>query len=305
MNKQPLVTIAIPAYKKKYIKEAIDSALNQDYKNIEVIIVNDKSPYNLKDIIDQYEDNRIIYYENERNIGKHNPVNNWNRCIELAKGDFFTLLCDDDILMPNFVSELLKLADKYKECNVFHARRIIKNESTGETYEDELWPEWENAIDIYKNKRWHTISEFLYRTERVKECKYIPLPMAWGADDISIINFAAEGGMVSSKNCLAMFRFNDEHISKEDTHMVEKAKARIEEAIWFSNFFTQVPYHPDYINHLDILMIEFIRRVNYIDKFRILLHVPNQVWSWKHKCAIALHILKGEYTHPGYRYPGC
>ena len=40
--------------------------------------------------------------------------------------------------MPNFVSELLKLADKYKECNVFHARRIIKNESTGETYEDEF-----------------------------------------------------------------------------------------------------------------------------------------------------------------------
>ena len=148
MNKQPLVTIAIPAYKKKYIKEAIDSALNQDYKNIEVIIVNDKSPYNLKDIIDQYEDNRIIYYENERNIGKHNPVNNWNRCVELAKGELFTLLCDDDKLMPNFVSELLKLAEKYQECNVFHARRIIKNELTGEISEDEIWPEWENAIDI-------------------------------------------------------------------------------------------------------------------------------------------------------------
>ena len=300
-----LVTIAIPAYKKTFLKEAIESALYQDYKNIEVIIVNDKSPYNLKEVIELFHDNRIQYYENEQNLGRHNPVNNWNRCVELAKGEFFTLLCDDDKLMPNFVSELLKLAERYQECNVFHARRIIKNELTGEISEDEIWPEWEDAYDLYKNKRWHTISEFLYRTERVKKCKYISLPMAWGSDDVSIINFAAQGGITSSKECLAVFRFNDEHISKENTHMVEKAKARIKEAMWFSNFFTQTPFHPDYINHLDILMIEFIRRVNYIDKFRILFHVPNQVWSWKHKCIIALHIIKKEYKHPGYVYPGC
>lgn len=300
-----LVTIAIPAYKKAYLSEAIESALNQDYKNIELIIVDDNSPYNLNDIVSKYNDKRIKYYRNKKNIGKHNPVNNWNRCVELAQGDFFTLLCDDDTLMPNFISALLKLADKYKECNVFHARRLVKNELTGETKEDEVWPEWENVNELYKNNRWHTISEFMYRTKRVKECKYIPFPMAWGADDVSIVNFAAKGGIASSCECLAMFRFNNEHISKEDTHMVKKARARIEEAMWFGKFFKQNPYDPDYIKHLDILMIEFIRRVNYMDKFRILSFVPKQVWSWKHKCVIALHIIRGEYTHPGYSYPGC
>lgn len=300
-----LVTIAIPAYKITYLSEAIESALNQDYKNIELIIVNDKSPYNLKSVVEKYNDERIRYYENKKNLGRYNPVYNWNRCVELAQGEFFTLLCDDDILMPNFISELLALSDKYKECNVFHARRLIKNELTGETQEDDIWPEWEDVNDLYKNKQWHTISEFMYRTDRVKECKYIPLPMAWGADDVSIVNFAAKGGIASSSDCLAMFRFNNEHISKEDTHMVKKAKARIEEAMWFGKFFKQNPYHPDYIKHLDILMIEFIRRVNYLDKFRILSFVPKQVWSWKHKCIIALHIIRGEYTHPGYRYPGC
>ena len=46
-----LVSIAIPAYKKKWLKEAIVSALSQDYPNIEVIIVDDHSPQNLREVV--------------------------------------------------------------------------------------------------------------------------------------------------------------------------------------------------------------------------------------------------------------
>ena len=46
-----LVSIAIPAYKKKWLKEAIVSALSQDYPNIEVIIVDDHYPQNLSDVV--------------------------------------------------------------------------------------------------------------------------------------------------------------------------------------------------------------------------------------------------------------
>ena len=61
-------SITIPAYKRSYLKEAIDSCLAQTYKDFELIIVNDASPEDLDSIVNSYSDNRIRYYKNETNI---------------------------------------------------------------------------------------------------------------------------------------------------------------------------------------------------------------------------------------------
>ena len=102
-----LVSIGIPAYKATYLKEAIDSVLNQTYTKFELIIVNDKSPENIEEIISTYNDKRIRYYKNEDNLGKTSIVLNWNKCLSYANGDFFVLLCDDDIMLPNFIATML------------------------------------------------------------------------------------------------------------------------------------------------------------------------------------------------------
>ena len=52
-------SILIPAYKETFLKECIDSILNQTYSDFEIIIVNDNSPYKLDDIIHTYNDSRI------------------------------------------------------------------------------------------------------------------------------------------------------------------------------------------------------------------------------------------------------
>ena len=69
-NENIKYTIAIPAFKKQYLKECIDSALNQSYRNFEIIIVNDASPENLDQIVNQYSDSRIHYYRNEIGFGR-------------------------------------------------------------------------------------------------------------------------------------------------------------------------------------------------------------------------------------------
>lgn len=301
-----LVSIAIPAYKCNFLAESIESALNQDYGNIELIIVNDKSPYDIDSVVGHYNDSRIRYYVNSKNLGKNNPVNNWNRCLELARGEFFVLLCDDDFLCPNFVSELLSLARRYPNCNVFHSRRLVRNEATGIVTESNEWPEWESLDSFYENKlKWiriHTITEFMYRAEYVQRLKYISFPLAWGSDDISIINFAKEGGIASSKSCLAVFRVNEVQLSKNDTHMVQKAKARILNFYWVGEYFKGNPYDKEYMKHLSDLLIEFIKRASFIDKYRILLMAPKQSMGVKMKAKIAVNILRGRYVHPGH---GC
>lgn len=118
-NDCPLVTIAIPAYKKRFLKQSIESALSQTYDHIEVVIVNDASPEKLDEVVSSFHDPRIRYYVNETNLGGSDPVANWNMCLQYAKGSFFALLCDDDAYDKDFISEMMLLITRYPDTSVF------------------------------------------------------------------------------------------------------------------------------------------------------------------------------------------
>lgn len=96
------VSVIMPAYKAKFIKEAINSVLNQTFTDFELIVVNDNSPEDIGSIVNSYTDSRIRYYKNEDNLGAVNLVDSWNKCLSYAVGDYVCLLCDDDIYHPDF-----------------------------------------------------------------------------------------------------------------------------------------------------------------------------------------------------------
>ena len=198
-----LVTIAIPAYKGRYLKEAIYSALNQTYRNIEVIVVDDVSPENICATVDSVKDSRLRYYRNLTNLGSTDPAGNWNQCLTYAKGNFFVLLCDDDVLHEDFVSTMLSLAQHFPDCSVFRARAnvIDKYGNTKSLYPSS--PLWESSCDymwhVFNGYRSQTITEFMYRTDYLKaNGGYVCIPQAWGADYISIFKLAINGGIASS-----------------------------------------------------------------------------------------------------------
>ena len=97
----PLVSICIPVYNgEPYILKTLNSALNQTYKNIEVIIFDDCSTDKSAEIIKTLKDCRIIYHLNDRNYG---AFINFQKCVEACNGDFIKLLNDDDLLKPNAI----------------------------------------------------------------------------------------------------------------------------------------------------------------------------------------------------------
>ena len=226
----PLVTIAIPAYKATFLKEAISSALNQTYTNIELIVVDDASPENIEEITKGFNDSRIRFYRNTTNLGKDDPSKNWNKCLEYAKGEYFALLCDDDTYEPTFVEKMLELAKVYPDIKVFRARAktIDENDNTVNWYPSS--PPFETCFDYMYQKlsgfRRQTISEFLYITDYIKNLGgYTNMPRAWTADLLSIFKFAQNNGIASTTNILVNFRDSSQNISSIAFDAIQKKDA--------------------------------------------------------------------------------
>ena len=93
------ISVIIPTYNREtLIVDSINSVLNQTYKNIEVIIVDDGSVDNTQQEIDKIKDNRIKYIKLEKNYGAPNAR---NIGIKNAVGQLISFQDSDDILYPN------------------------------------------------------------------------------------------------------------------------------------------------------------------------------------------------------------
>ncbi|MEH7577966.1 glycosyltransferase family 2 protein [Priestia megaterium] len=104
----PKISVAMSVYNgEKYLKEAIDSILNQTYPDFEFIICDDASNDGSVDIIEEYikVDKRIVLIKNETNLGLASSL---NKCIWKAKGDYIARMDADDIAINNRFENQLK-----------------------------------------------------------------------------------------------------------------------------------------------------------------------------------------------------
>jgi glycosyltransferase involved in cell wall biosynthesis len=104
---KPKVSILIPTYNgARYIEACLDSVLSQTYKDIEILVVDDGSTDATFEILERYaaNDQRIRLVRNEHNLGL---VGNWNRCIELAQGEWIKFVFQDDWIEPECLEAML------------------------------------------------------------------------------------------------------------------------------------------------------------------------------------------------------
>ena len=123
-----LLSIFIPTYKRKdYLRQTIDSAINQQDPgiNYEIVVVSNDPDADLSGIINDYKNiNNISFYINEKNI---QWVGNWNRGLLLSKGKYITYLHDDDLLKPNYVHEMGKILQdsQYSDAGAFTIKLLM------------------------------------------------------------------------------------------------------------------------------------------------------------------------------------
>ena len=110
---RPDISIFIPTYKRaETLKVSIESAINQlgDH-NYEIIVVNNDPEGvhgDTKDLLEELCNDKIYYYVNEENMGL---CGNWNRGVELSRGQYVAMIHDDDMLSPWFLSSIVQTID--------------------------------------------------------------------------------------------------------------------------------------------------------------------------------------------------
>ena len=109
---KPLISVIIPAYNcESYVTEALLSALNQTYKNIEVLVIDDASTDNTLKIAQSFSDDRLQVFANEKNLGA-GPTRNF--AIKQARGEWIALLDSDDWFAPTRLEALFQIAHSEK-----------------------------------------------------------------------------------------------------------------------------------------------------------------------------------------------
>ena len=122
MSSSPFFSIILPVYNREsFIKKSIESVLDQDFKDFELIIVDDGSTDNTSKVVRGFSDNRIRYYwkkNEERNIAR-------NFGISKAKGRYLNFLDSDDIHYSNHLSHAFKSINELKFPEIFHSNHAL------------------------------------------------------------------------------------------------------------------------------------------------------------------------------------
>lgn len=104
-NKQPLLSVIIPTYNRPdYLKQAIASAVNQTFHNIEIIVSDNCSPQNPQSIVESFNDSRIHFSRNSSNLGM---FANTIKAFKMARGKYVASLLDDDMWEKDFLAKLI------------------------------------------------------------------------------------------------------------------------------------------------------------------------------------------------------
>ena len=131
MNKNPTVSVIIPTYNRAHIVgRAIQSVLDQTYQDFELIIVDDGSTDNTKDIIKEFQeqDKRVKYIKHEKNRGGSAARNTG---IKNSSGYFLSFLDSDDQWLPNKLESEVKILNNNKNCIICSTGHIFINEKNG------------------------------------------------------------------------------------------------------------------------------------------------------------------------------
>lgn len=261
----PKVSVIMTIYRRRFLKQSLDSVLAQTCRDFELVMVDDKSPENLYEVLEEYPWGKncevlpdggrkwvvdgipVRYYQNEEDIGEKDLVAAWNHAMEFATAEWCVLASDDDLYAPEYLEEMLRLQKKYPTCDLFHSRIAIIDADGKWTRVGEERVEFESQVQMAYSRGVRRLEQrapdFLFRKSALDRIGgFINFPLAWYSDDATWMALS-QHGCACSPRVLFFFRQSGINISSVFGKTVEgKIQASLMFKKWFQDLMaTAIP----------------------------------------------------------------
>ena len=148
------VSVLTPIYKtdERFLREAIESVLKQTFTDFEFLLLDDCPEDSREAVVRSYDDKRIVYLKNDRNLGISASR---NKLIDLAKGEYLAVFDHDDISRPERLAKEVAYLDAHPECGVVGGWTKPSNGTPN------VYPESDHAIKLAMmegSSVWHPAS---------------------------------------------------------------------------------------------------------------------------------------------------
>jgi len=133
-KEMPLVSVVVPCYNhEKYVKETIESIINQTYKNIELIVIDDGSKDNSVNIIDNLQKEYNFTFIHRANKGLSSTL---NEAISLSKGKYITVCASDDMYLYNKITTQVEFMENNPNLGMCFGKVIVFDDFSNEKFLD-------------------------------------------------------------------------------------------------------------------------------------------------------------------------
>lgn len=269
------ISFIMPAWKARFLREAIGSIVAQTSPDWELVVVDDCSPEALGEIVAAFDDPRIRYVRNEKNLGGKNLVRQWNHCINFATGDYIVLAADDDLYKPTFCAECIRLAEKYPQADLIHASVEQIDEEGKHLWDDSILPEFTNKYEYLNwwvtGRSFTCIGNFAFkRTALLAMGGFIDFPCAFGSDIATPIALSVQG-VANTQDMLFCFRQSTQHLSADSSRFKEKLEAISQLSEWLQAIDYETPEDPADREFYQVMNREYLHRKVVFDYFNLVI----------------------------------
>ena len=269
------ISFIMPAWKARFLQEAVESIVAQSSPDWELVVVDDCSPEPLREIVEAFEDPRIRYIRNEKNLGGENLVRQWNHCITFATGDYIVLAADDDVYRPAFCAECIRLAEKYPQVDLIHASAEQIDETGKHLWDDNILPEFTNKYEYLNwwitGKLFTCIGNFAFKKSALlARGGFIDFPCAFGSDIATPIALS-RNGVANTADMLFCFRQSTTHLSADTSRFKEKLGAISQLSEWLQAIGYEHPDNPKDQEFFAVMTPEYLHRKVVFEYFHLVL----------------------------------
>lgn len=239
MSMKPTVSLVMKVYNgEKYLREAIESILNQTFTDFEFLIIDDGSTDHSEQIIKSYDDERIRFFQNETNMGL---IKTQNKIIAQAKGKYIAVMDCDDISYPTRFEKQVHYLENHP--NVMMCGTYRNDIIDGREVSFQQIREYETEsirFSLFFGNFFFTHSSIMFRSEEYRKAGLSYGPSAIAEDYGVIIEMAKRYPVAVIPERLVAYRIYAQSVSKVKQKEITEAAIQIK-----SDFLRTQPIRDD------------------------------------------------------------